>query len=97
MFKYKIPQEIKEKFTKEFMADFLINLAQVFNLKEPISYSDNIVYLESTGGWVVAFRNACLKHNITDVFLYYGGLKWHDGDLFNDELGNLLVEYGLIK
>lgn len=97
MFEYKIPQEIKEKFTKEFMVDFLINLVQVFNLNEPISYDDDIAYLESSGGWVVAFKNTCREHNIKDVLMYYDGLEWYDADLFDNELGNLLVEYELIK
>lgn len=79
------------------MADFLINIIQVFNLSEPIYYSDNIVYLESTCGWVDAFKNTCQKHNIEDVFAYYNGLEWYDSDLFDNEFGNLLVEYGLIK
>lgn len=97
MFEYKIPQEIKEQFTKDFIADFLLNITQVFNLKEPISYFDTIVYLESTCGWTDAFKNTCQKHNIEYVFAYYSSLEWRDSDLFDDELGDLLVEYGLIK
>ena len=97
MFEYKIPKEIKIKFTKDFMADFLINIIQVFNLNEPISYSDDIIYLASSRGWVDAFKNTCQKHNIKDVLAYYDGLKWYDSDLFDDELGQLLVEYGLIQ
>lgn len=97
MFKYKIPQEIKTKFTKDFMVDFLINIIQVFNLSKPICYLDDIVYLESTCGWVDAFRNTCQKHNIKDVFVYYDSLEWYNSDIFDDEFGNLLVEYELIK
>lgn len=97
MFEYKIPQEIKEKFTKDFMVDFLINITQVFNLNEAISYSDDIVYLESTYGWTDAFKNTCHKYKIEDVLVYYDNLEWYNSDIFDDEIASILIEYKLIK
>ena len=79
------------------MADFLVEIIRVFNLSEPISYSDSIIYLESTCGWADAFKYTCQKHKIEDVLTYYDNLKWYDSDLFDDEFGSLLVEYELIK
>ena len=97
MFEYKIPQEIKTKFTKDFMTDFLVEIIRVFNLSEPISYSDSLIYLESTCGWADAFECTCQKYKMEDVFEYYDNLKWYDSDLFDDEFGSLLVEYGVVK
>lgn len=97
MFKYKIPQGVKAKFTKEFMEDFLKELIRIFNLSEPISYSDSLLYLESTYGWVDAFRCICQKYKLENILTYYDNLEWYDSDLFDDEVGSLMIKYGLIN
>ena len=97
MFEYKIPPEIKAKLTNEFMSDFLNELINIFDLKEPIFYSDCLTYFESTCGWVDAFECVCAKHKLSDVFTYYDKLAWYDSDIFDDEVACLLVEYDLIK
>ena len=96
MFEYKIPQEIKTKLTKGFAIDFLNKLNVIFDLMQPLSL-EYLVYFEGTVGWVDAFKCACQKYNIEDVFAYYDKLEWYDSDLFDDEFGSLLVDYGLIK
>lgn len=96
MFDYKIPKEIKTKLTKGFAIDFLNKLNAVFDLIQPVSL-EYLVNFEGTGGWVDAFKCACQKHNIEDVFAYYDCLEWYDSDIFDDEFASLLVDYGLIK
>lgn len=97
MFEYKIPQEIKAEFTKEFMAYFLARLAITFDLEESMLCSEYLFNLEGTYGWSKSFKGACQKYNLEYVFVYYDQLEWYDSDLFDDELGILLVDYGLIK
>lgn len=96
MFDYKIPQEIKIRLTKGFATNFLNKLNVVFDLIQPLSL-EYLIYFESTCGWVDAFKYACQKYDMEDVFMYYNKLEWYDSDLFDDEFAGLLVEYGLIK
>lgn len=96
MFDYRIPQEIKTRLTKGFAIDFLNKLNVIFDLIQPVSLGF-LVNFEGTCGWVDAFKCACQKHHIEDVFAYYDHLEWYDSDLFDDEFGSLLVDYGLIK
>ena len=96
MFDYKIPQEIKVRFTKGFAINFLHKLNVVFDLIQPLSL-EYLINFEGTCGWVDAFKCACQKYNMEDVFAYYNKLEWYDSDLFDDEFANLLVEYGLVK
>lgn len=97
MFEYKIPQEIKAEFTKEFMAYFLAVLAIVFDLDESMLCAEYLFNLESTIGWSKSFKCACKKYNLEHVFVYYDQLEWYDSDLFDDELLSLLIDYELIK
>ena len=97
MFEYKIPQEIKAEFTKEFMAYFLARLAIIFDLDESMLCSEYLFNLESTNGWEKSFKCACQKYNLEYVFVYYDQLEWYDSDLFDDELLSLLIDYELIK
>ena len=97
MFKYKIPEEIKTKLTKEFLTDFLHELIKIFNLKEPIYYDDCLAYLECTCGWVDAFQHACIKQKLIDVLMYYDELEWYDSDMFDGEVSSLMIKYGLVQ
>lgn len=97
MFEYKIPQEIKAEFTKEFMAYFLARLAIVFDLDDSMLCADYLFNLESTIGWGKSFKYACQKYNLEYIYVYYDQLEWYDSDLFDGELGDLFVKYELIK
>lgn len=96
MFDYRIPQEIKTRLTKGFAIDFLNKLNVIFDLTHPVSLGF-LVNFESTCGWVDAFKCACQKYDMEDVFAYYDQLEWYDSDLFDDEFASLIAEYGLIK
>lgn len=97
MFDYKMPQEVKDKFTREFMYDFLAELIRIFHFTDPVFFADDIFYAESTCGWAEAFERTCFKHNMNDVFTYYEKLAWYDSDLFDDQLGKIFVEYELVE
>lgn len=96
MFDYRIPQEIKTRLTKGFAINFLNKLNVIFDLIHPVSLGF-LVNFEGTCGWVDAFKCACQKYDMEDVFAYYDQLEWYDSDLFDDEFANLIAEYGLIK
>lgn len=97
MFKYKIPQEIREKLTKEFAEDFLDKLTVIFDLNQTTFCFDYLFNLESTYGWADAFEYACQKHKMEDVLAYYNELEWFDSDLFDDEFASLIKKYKLVK
>lgn len=96
MFEYEIPIGIKTELTKEFVIDFLSMLTNIFDLKQPMFF-ECLINFEGTHGWVMAFKYACQKHNMEDVFAYYNQLEWYDSDLFDDEFASLIVEYSLVK
>lgn len=93
---YTIPKEIKINFTKEFMNDFLNELVDVFHIMHPVSYSNDLIYIECTIGWDNAFEKVCEKYKYYDALDYYKNLKWYDSDTFDGELSSLMVEYELV-
>ncbi|MEK4907458.1 hypothetical protein [Niallia sp. FSL M8-0099] len=105
---YEIPDEIKGNFTKEFIEDFRKSAIEIFrqndiNLgREPYdyesySYYDWWVYVEGSSGFYEAFQKVCKKYNLEFIVDYYDNLPWYDSDLFDDQFGNLLIEYGLVE
>lgn len=94
---YKIPNEIKNEFAKDNMAYFLKELESVFNYGHPLTYWEDTVYMESTGGWYEAFKKMCINYGLEDILAYYNNLEWYDSDRFDADLSDLLVEYGLIE
>lgn len=96
LFEYTMPQEIKEKFTKEFISDFLNELVIIFDDK-PINYIDEAFAFTGTVGWDMAFMIACKKHELSEVVEYYHELEWYESDMFDDELVSLMMECGFIK
>lgn len=99
---YKIPNRIKNLCTKDFLTIFKKELMQTFDfLTEDSTAWSDYFHLESTCGFYTALENACnnhpYKHMGTGIWRYANSLDWYDGDLFDDELINLMVKYGVIK
>lgn len=96
---YYIPQEIKERFTKEFMSYFLTRLTQVYKMYDfdEIPSYEEITNLEHTCGWNEAFDDTCSRYGMDDIYKYYDNLNWCDSDIFDGELTGIMVDYGLIK
>ena len=97
MIEYKIPQGIKEKFTKEFLESFLNELRSIFEITSQVSYSNHLSYFESSCGWADAFHYVCEEYELNDVWDYYDKLNWDDADIFDYELARFMVECGLAK
>ena len=105
---YKIPPNIKCKLTKEVLEYFRNTTYVIFELariKRGIAPTDIFTntyyefwcYVEGTIGWNDAFENTCNKFGLFDVLDYYNNLEWYDGDYFDYELCQLMIEYGLIE
>lgn len=105
---YKMPVEIRNKFSKEAMIDFREKVIETFKQndrnqgREPSSYEKETysswwIYMEGTGGFYESFKFVCEQHNLLDVLNYYHHLPWYDSDLFDSELGDLLISYELVE
>ena len=105
---YNIPLNIKKKLTKEFLIDFKDKAITTFKQndirlgREPGAYEQDTyiswwMYMESTSGYVDSFLETCNKYKLYEIIEYYNELPWYDSDLFDSELGRMLVESGLIE
>ena len=99
---YKIPNRIKNLCTEEFLEIFKQELMKVFDCLDDESTAwSHYFHIESTCGFYDALKIACEKHPYqhmgVGIWRYARSLDWYDGDLFDDELINLMVKYGVIK
>lgn len=94
---YDIPEEYKTLLTKEILEQFARNLLAVFPQCDD-AYT--LFFLESTKGWVDAFSRAVNVHasnnKYRELLDYYFELEWYDFDMFNDELLDLMIEFGIL-
>lgn len=95
---YDIPEEYRELITKEVLDQFAANLLTFFpEADDPYT----CFCLESTGGWVDAFEKAVRVQKPYDKYQklldYYFGLEWYDFDMFNDEVLDLMIEFGILS
>lgn len=99
---YKIPNRIKNLCTSKFLFIFKEELMKVFNTitDDSTAWSDYF-HIESTCGFYRALENACNRHPYPHmgigIWRYARSLDWYNGDLFDDELVNLMVNQGIIK
>lgn len=97
MFNYEVPEGIKNEFTKEVMAYFLEELIETFPyIGHTPTMLDDIFNMEGTGGWYESFKKTCINYGLEDILHYYNGLEWYDSDMFDDQIGDLFLEYGLV-
>lgn len=87
-FKYKIPAEYRAMITPEVLTRFKDELERVF--KRPCDWSAWL-YEGGTFGWHKAFKAAAPE----ELYAYYDALEWYDGDLFDGEIHDLAIEYGI--
>lgn len=94
-YKYEMPDEINDRFTKDMLKDFVDKLVEVFKL-EHMTHED-AAYAEGSVGWYSAFKYMCDNNDLNDVLDYYDSLPWYESDLFDDRLTGLLVKYDLLE
>lgn len=94
---YDIPEKYKTLLTKEILEQFARNLLAVFPQCDD-AYT--LFFLESTNGWVDAFSRAinvqATNNKYRELLDYYFELEWYDLDMFNDELLDLMIEFGIL-
>lgn len=64
------------------------------------SYKDQIDYCLAmaggTGGWFIAFKEACTQCDLMDMYEHYAGLDWRHSDIFDgiivDNMVNILFD-----
>ena len=93
---YKIPENIKELITDEFLKEFRNRLFRICGYSLEDFAETGISMCTSTSGWYVAFWKACKLTNNSQLLNYYNTLDWYDSDLFDDELAHMLIEKKLI-
>lgn len=96
-YKYEMPKEIKDKFTKEMLLDFIEDFIDIFDCKGEVTYYEDMAYSEGTIGWHNAFTRMCRKYELDDVIKYVDSLEWYDYDWFCDGFSNLLLGFEVIK
>ena len=90
-FKYKIPSDIKARFTDEFYENMFDALCSTFGIviEEYNWHYDYPIMNEFTGttGWSEAFNLACeIFAGLDDILAYYNDLSWTESDLFDAEI-----------
>ncbi len=93
---YKIPDRILNDIPTYFYAAFAGELFSVFGpviFKKPDTDDDyGLFYVEGTAGWVTAFRSVASRLGLSWLNSYYDSLDWFDSDLFDDQIGDLLIK-----
>jgi len=97
-YEYKMPSEIKSRFTMDMMKYFTYKFTEIFkhaSTSTPLSYYD-FVYEEGTAGWQEAFDAMCREYGLDDVAVYVDNLEWYDYDWFCGEFTEMLLRKRLV-
>lgn len=81
--------------TREFLADFIKELTEGIDMERlPDGWIANVL---STFSFYHALKVCCLKHGIFDeIYSYFDGLPWYISDLYDAQLVEMAIEYGII-
>ena len=100
---YKIPEEIINRIPEYFyyaMAGELMSIygIQLFELHKEDEDDEGYYDLDSsTYGWNEAFKATCRKLDMWWLVEYYDTLDWYDGDLFDAEIEDEIIEIFCMK
>lgn len=97
-YEYQMPEEIKSLVSKDLLDYFREELNKVFkNINITLKSEADFSMMESTGGWGKAFNTACMRSGQAGLAAYYKALNWSDSDLFDAEITDLAVQFGVIE
>jgi hypothetical protein len=84
--------------TKEFLLKFKENLGSNFGYGV-FDFDDEEIWINlgSTMGWGHSFIQTCLEMNLPALHEYYNALEWFDSDVFDGDISDLAIEYGIIR
>lgn len=94
-YRYSIPKDIKDRIPEEFYGIFKEELEKRFGSPLFGEGEDGIVtvyYIESSIGWYSAFTMATNRANCRWLKEYYDDLDWEQGDLFDSEISEEMIE-----
>ena len=96
-FEYKIPKDIKDKISLDFLKQFRSELFRIHEYYALDCWYDETLGVNSgTSGWATAFGLAAMKTNHDWLYEYMETLPWYDFDIFADEVSYMLVENHLM-
>ena len=97
---YTVPDDIRTMIPTEFytyLKQQLISIFGEFIFKQLDIIDDEstygVDYIMSTGGWVEAVRQTCIKLNLDWLLNYYDTLLWYEADIFDAYIGEQLAKY----
>lgn len=93
---YDIPREWLEKIDLSFLKELRKEFYRIQKLSLDQFYHDALLHYESTAGWGVAFKLACIKTNKLDLYNYSKQLEWYDYDIFCSLISELMVQNKLL-
>ena len=90
----RLPADKRQLITKQFLSDFIQELRTVFNLKEN---DTGLVDFASTSGYYKALERCCIRHHLEDeIYRFMSAAPWVVADLYDEELLEIAVTYGVI-
>jgi hypothetical protein len=96
-FEYKMPKDMKDKISLEFLKQFRSELFRIHEYYALDCWYDETLGVNSgTSGWATAFGLAAIKTNLDWLYEYMETLPWYDCDIFADEVSYMLVENHLM-
>lgn len=94
--KYSIPQNIRNLMDLDFQNQFLEEMHMIFGIAIDMFSWNELFNYENTSGWSEAFLNTCRKTNKKEIIDYYRTLGWEDGDIFDDNLLDMLIDSKIV-
>ena len=89
----------KANFQDHFYLCLYGELVKVFGLTVVAPYlttgnslGDVVAHTEGTAGWYCALKESCKLCGLEEVLTKYNEMKWYASDLFDDLVGNKMVE-----
>ena len=91
-------EEFIGKISMDFILKFKEALKKLFG-SDTFDWSDEEVWINlgSTIGWGGAFSETCDEFGMQDLKEYYKELEWYDSDVFDGDISDLAVKYGVIR
>ena len=90
----RLPADKRQLITKQFLSDFIQELRVEFKLKEN---DFGLVNFASTNGYYRALERCCKRHHLEDeVYRYISDAPCEVSDLYDEELLEIAVTYGVI-
>ena len=91
-------EEFINTISMDFMLRFKEALVESFASND-LDFEDEEVWINvgSTVGWGNAFDRTCDELDMQGLKQYYKKLEWFDSDVFDGDVADLAVKYGIVR